>query len=1000
MSSALKTIRILVDRSRDWGNASNLTVLEPDTIYRTTDNRRPLEKEILRRYHVLAIFSDSLLAYSEEEIDLIRRFVENGGGLLLATNTGRFERDVGEDPATMTANQIGASFGIRFPAPSQAKGETPFDNHLHRGYPREAIRLEPHAIWDVGVKNLDIGYLPLDPYSPVEGPEGSEVLLRHKGTGEPLALAFRFGSGRIVAFGDTTLAGEGGPVCGVLNWLAEDAEPVASDDEVPDELRIEEKTCERDGMTVYYTPFVEDRVDSCLDMARKVREAFGRLFGKELSPPKIVEIVPSCSSRRLHDRSDTDWGLSIGAFPPERKLAFIIARHMGEMFYRDAPGIVRYETLGGDVLRAHLGLKVLRDLGFEEEADAIHGAFMARFREEDPTGTEQDFLLVDEEDEERVPKGLWIWDELERKYGADLVPRLLEKTPKNRWKNVPGMVFTDLDIVVRALSLTVGEDLVPWFREIGTTVHPLPTEEQDTDAFKEAVRAYLDEAFRDAEADVSFRSDAQGSIGHMDWRDKKSPSDAVEKLDAQDPYERCAAALRLVYASDRRAQDVLREIASEGADRGLRAMAALALVRRGDDTAAPLLAELARGQDYRFQLDVGYELERIGHAAAGEFALDALRDTDGAPVGATKVWHRDFLRVFNELEGYGINEIWSHYGTFHFPENTHVSAMYVGWVGTRVSYRRKGLARETMQRVMDHPATRRCSCKRLHTGTENVAHVLYRRCGFVDIRIAREYEKKLEGPERVRPVEGVLVRSYIPGDEPAMAALANECTSKQLHLGRFRAKRPPRNHMVKLAERKRELVGHAAANIDRETAYIEHIYVKKGDDRLQIGGMLLAALHNELMSSEAKRIRWWRAEEEFTDQLLQGLGYSSKTDDGVEMFGLVNLPQLLDEISSLLESRLERSEYKGWTGEIALIGDDHRAGLRIEAGKVHALSEPSDRAHIRLTTDDRTLTEIIVGRRTAFQAYLQLDLSSEPAMNRDLRGLTDALFPRVVPGED
>ena len=996
MTATLQTARILVDRSRDWGNARGLTVLEPDTMYRTTDNQRPLEEEVLRGYHVLAIVSDSLLPYSEKEIDLIRRFVEGGGGLLLATNTGRFERDVGEDPGMMTANRVGEAFGVRFLAPSQAKGETPFNNHLHRGYPREVIRLEPHEIWG----DLDIGYLPLDPCSPVEGPEDAEVLLRHEGTGEPLALALRFGSGRIVAFGDTTFAGEGGPVCGILNWLAEDAESVESDDEVPDELRIEEKTCERDGMTVYYTPFVEDRVDACLDVARRVREAFGRLFGKELSPPKTVEIMPSCSTNTTSGRSDTDWTLRIGAFPPERKLVFILARYMGDMLYRDAAGMIRWDTLGGDVLRAHLGVKILRELGFEEEADAIHGVFMARFREKDPTGREQDLLRVEEEGEERVPKGLWIWGELERKYGSDLVPRVLKKIPKNHRKNIPSMVFTDLDILIRALSLAVEEDLVPWFREIGTTVHPLPTEEQDTDAFKEAVRAYLDEIFRDAEADVSFRSDAQGSIGHMDWRDKKSPSDAVEKLDAQDPYERCAAALRLAYASDRRALDALREIASEGADRGLRAMAALALVRRGDDTAAPLLAELARGQDYRFQLDAGYELERIGHAAAGEFALDVLRDPDGEPVGATKIWHRDFLRVSNELEGYTTNEIWSNYGVFHFPENTHVSAMYVGWVGTHGPYRRKGLARETMRRVMAHPATRRCSCKRLHTGTENVAHSLYRSHGFVDIRIAREYEKKLEGPERARPVEGVLVRNFAPGDARAMAALVNVCTSKQSHLGRFRVTQPPRDRLVKLAERGGKLAGCAAVNTGRDTVNLRYICVKEGNDRLAIGQMLLCALHNELMAAGTKGIQWWRSMDAFIDQLLHSLGYTSKTDDGVEMLGLVNLPQLLGEISSLLEARLKRSEYKGWTGEIALAGEEHRAGLCIEAGQVHAIPEPPDRAQIRLTTDDRTLTEIIVGRRTAFEAYLQLDLAVEPSMNRDLRGLTDALFPKVVPGED
>ena len=191
-----------------------------------------------------------------------------------------------------------------------------------------------------------------------------------------------------------------------------------------------------------------------------------------------------------------------------------------------------------------------------------------------------------------------------------------------------------------------------------------------------------------------------------------------------------------------------------------------------------------------------------------------------------------------------------------------------------------------------------------------------------------------------------------------------------------------------------------AANTGRDTANLRYICVKEGDDRLAIGEMLMCALHNDLMAAGTKRTRWWRSQDAFIDQLLHGLGYASRMDDGVEMFGLVNLPQLLDEIGSLLEARLGRSEYRGWTGEIALVGEEHRAGLRIDAGKVQAVSEPSDLAHIRLTTDDRTLTEIIVGRRTVFEAYLQIDLAVEPSMNRDLRGLTDALFPKVVPGED
>ena len=102
-------IRILVDTSRDTGWSGGLIRIEPDAIYRTTNNRdylsrdevplkkfaeTPSSKNPLQNYDVLTICSDTPLKYTEAELQLIREFVENGGGLLLATSTSRFERDV------------------------------------------------------------------------------------------------------------------------------------------------------------------------------------------------------------------------------------------------------------------------------------------------------------------------------------------------------------------------------------------------------------------------------------------------------------------------------------------------------------------------------------------------------------------------------------------------------------------------------------------------------------------------------------------------------------------------------------------------------------------------------------------------------------------------------------------------------------------------------------------------------------------------------------------
>ena len=107
-------IRILVDTSRDNGWSNGLIYIEPDDIYQTTNNRDYLNAAVLKNYDVLTICSNTSLKYTEAELQLIREFVENGGGLLLASNTSRFERDVREPISELGVNHVASLFGARF----------------------------------------------------------------------------------------------------------------------------------------------------------------------------------------------------------------------------------------------------------------------------------------------------------------------------------------------------------------------------------------------------------------------------------------------------------------------------------------------------------------------------------------------------------------------------------------------------------------------------------------------------------------------------------------------------------------------------------------------------------------------------------------------------------------------------------------------------------------------------------------------------------------------
>jgi putative sterol carrier protein len=301
---------------------------------------------------------------------------------------------------------------------------------------------------------------------------------------------------------------------------------------------------------------------------------------------------------------------------------------------------------------------------------------------------------------------------------------------------------------------------------------------------------------------------------------------------------------------------------------------------------------------------------------------------------------------------------------------------------------------------MEHKAVRRFSYAALGTGTRNIAHAMYRSFGFVDVFYSEDFTRELR-EEKAKVVDRLLIRSYSPGDEVKMAELANERYSAMLGEDRARAKRRRLfNTYIKIAEKDGEMLGYAQATRGRskEEAYFQEIFLKKVDHREHIGTALLCALHNDLAAHGFKKISMFQAqlmEDEFLRKLFYSSGYSSRRTDGVYMFKIINLPMLLDEISPLLSKRLKDSDYKDWHGRIGIAGHQHKASLTVENGVVSISEEGFDDADILISADDDIITKIIVGRITPFDAYLQTDLSVQPAVNDGITGLLDTVFPRI-----
>jgi len=333
----------------------------------------------------------------------------------------------------------------------------------------------------------------------------------------------------------------------------------------------------------------------------------------------------------------------------------------------------------------------------------------------------------------------------------------------------------------------------------------------------------------------------------------------------------------------------------------------------------------------------------------------------------------------------------------HMPCNTHVSVYYVDWVHAHPKFRRKGLSRLAMARVLSDARARRCSCTGLGTGTRNVAHALYRSFGFVDLPTTEQLRCDLPGPSCPARVKGVNVRAYRPGDETAIAKLLNACRAESWAHRPARPRQFTPDTIAILAHKGRKLVACVTA-VPRDgrdnSAIIREVGFAPGDDQQKIAEALIGKLHRELQKRGVERTDLYLGARALAP-ILQPLGYRTHRHGGVSMFALLNLPQFLDELRPLLAHRLAKKDKTEYVGTIALVGEKHRAGLRIQTGRITVLNRPPSRPDIALVASDETITRIVVGVETPFEAYLQLRLRISPMLNDDVRDLLDALLPRL-----
>jgi GNAT superfamily N-acetyltransferase/putative sterol carrier protein len=965
-------IRILVDRSRDAGWSDVLIDIEPDDVYQATDNRDYLKWSVLKNYDVLTMCGYPILEYKDEEILSIKKFVELGGGLLLASSTGRFERDVGKSISEMQLNKIANIFGVEFLPLSACKAELEVDYNQIRGYNKKNLYLADRPVF----ADLYLDDIPFSNCGIVSISGGAESVIYHNETLEPVCACVNFGKGRVLIMNEVTFSQRSLRTCrAFMDWLGCNRfSKVSGDEHIPDEIFVDEYVKEDGNIRIHYNSSVTvDRVDKCLSFAKKIQDFMVSTFTDNTDKKWKIELVPSCTYERT-----SMWKEPIkGAYMSDPMLAYAIGVDgiMRNGFLRN----LARNVFVPQAFSKYIGIMAMRLLGFDNEADKLYFEIVKQFKDEDPTGTEIDNTKI----YDYHPKLVWVLTTLTDKYGYDLFARLQRNIPKpdEFWSQTPyykpRQVFSHLDVFIYYLILTLGEDMYPWFRKIGTTVHELPLYKEDTDEFKNGIRQYLKNVVRDKSASASDRDNAiQGLIYVKEKYD----------LASDDKYDRIVSAIELSQSCDSRVSQVLKELANDEDDATLSAIASLALVRLGDTSIVERLIDITKSLDHKFQLNVSYSLNRLGYHIKKPI-VDTEIECDGCD-----------LKVYIRVEGHRVAHVFSSVdcNTYHFPDNTHITGAFIDWVSTEPEYRRIGLSRFAMQETFAHPSMKRCSCAFLTTGVENPAHAIYRSFGFVDQYFMEAFNFDIR-EEKVNVPKDIILRSYSPGDEVKMAEFANNCYSNSINVKRIKAIKKS-DDVIKIAERNGEMLGYvlASTEFNRDATNLKEICLQKTDEWLNIGSLLLCSLHNELFSRGYRLLTFWGkyGNRENLRDLLNTLGYNSNLVGGVKMFKLINLPMLLDEIIPLLTKRLINSEYKDWQGKIGISGNQHKATIIIE-NEICVAEEVYNDVNIHIQADDDTITRIVIGRLTPYEAYLQRELTIKPIVNDGVIDLLKTLFPKI-----
>jgi len=385
--------------------------------------------------------------YFEEDIAAVRRFLEEGGGVLILGRHALFR-----DETEYRLNALAQVFGGEF-APDRA---------------RPPFRLAPA----LGANALEA---PAEGTIRLASPDAWQILIADADA-RPVLARRTVGKGTLV-LADRALAGRRPDASDPIHadwWrplLAEIAAGKGVDAGRPPVGARPENVETRDGLEIRSSDYLLGHAQAIREEFARVRPVLEEILGVPPSEGMLASLIllPTGGGGFSSGRT-LGIGVFWGGFPERRYPMVELLAHESTHSW-----VLPFaEPMWNEGLATYVGMLAGRRLGHAEEADATLARWIADARKHDPDMTRIDLArAADVPHAVRMGKPMWIFEELRRDE-----PNLLARYFRAKRARVdPGTrrAYT-ADDAVALLSEAAGRDLFPWFRAHGIDVDPARTD--------------------------------------------------------------------------------------------------------------------------------------------------------------------------------------------------------------------------------------------------------------------------------------------------------------------------------------------------------------------------------------------------------------------------------------------------------------------------------------------------------------------------------------------